>query len=273
MKKKLEKLKFILMIMLILSIGIKISHAQSNITATLKAFPNSYSGLCPFTIKFTGEIAVRNITRPPLKVQYRFIRSDGALTPVETLIFYKPGSKKVTTTWTIGKSYSGWVAIKIIYPQNVESNKAYFKLVCEAEANMPDLIVSDIRFINSSRKVGNKIIKDCDIQTTIKNIGNAGLPDAAYGKSTGIGFQIWIDGELRGRLGLYAVDPSRILKNPHSSITFTWGPGAQRPIIGLGTHSVEVIIVDIGNVVKESNESNNSKMEKKLTCGTLKVLR
>jgi len=107
--------------------GIETVNAQPSITATLKAIPESYSGQCPTTIKFEGVITVKNITKPPLKVQYKFIRNDGAFAPIQTLDFEKDGSKRVHTTWTLGgpelPTYSGWEAIKVVYPRDVESNK------------------------------------------------------------------------------------------------------------------------------------------------------
>ena len=153
----------------------------------------------------------------------------------------------------------------IVKESNEDNNERTEKLLCEAGAKLPDLIVSDIRFISESRQIGNEVVKDCGLQVTIRNIGSVGLPDSAYGRDTGIGFQIWIDGEIRGGLGLYAADPSKLLKNPGTSVTFSWGPGQDKPIIGFGVHTVEVIIVDIGDVVKESNETNNSK-KVSLTC-------
>ena len=98
------------------------------IEATLTADPASYTGPCPTTINFRGRITVPN----PGQVQYRFIRSDGATAPVQKLDFQQPGSKEVTTTWRIGRDYSGWVAIKVISPQEIESGKANFKIKCGA---------------------------------------------------------------------------------------------------------------------------------------------
>jgi hypothetical protein len=118
--------------------GLGTLSAQPKISAELKAIPETYSGPCPTTIKFQGSITVTNLTRPPLKVQYKFIRSDGAFAPVNNIHFERNGSKPVSTTWTIGgpglPAYEGWQAIKVVYPQDVESNRANFKIECKAEA-------------------------------------------------------------------------------------------------------------------------------------------
>ncbi len=102
-------------------------------TATLSASPAAYSGKCPTTITFNG-----SITAPKAgKLQYKFIRSDNANAPIQTLEFDKPGTKPVSTTWTLGgpglPEYEGWQAIQIVYPQQVTSNRAVFKVKCVAE--------------------------------------------------------------------------------------------------------------------------------------------
>ena len=119
------------------------AEARPVITANLRAAPANFSGQCPATIRFNGEINVQGITSP-LRVQYKFIRSDGALAPIETLVFERNGSKPVSNTWTLGgaalPSYSGWQAIKILYPQELESNRAAFRVECQAEQpKKPDL--------------------------------------------------------------------------------------------------------------------------------------
>ncbi len=100
--------------------------------ATLNAHPTSYSGRCPATIRFDGVIRYDGTGR----VQYKFIRSDNANAPVQTLNFAKPGAMAVHTTWTLGgaqlQTYSGWEAIQVIYPQQVTSNRAAFRLRCAA---------------------------------------------------------------------------------------------------------------------------------------------
>jgi hypothetical protein len=118
------------------------SHAAPVITAKLTANPASYSGKCPATIKFDGEITVRGITRGPLTVKYEFIRSDGAMdSSPRFLTFQKDGSLPVSSSWTLGgdkvPTYSGWKAVKVTAPAPVESNKANFSVKCAAEEKKP----------------------------------------------------------------------------------------------------------------------------------------
>src|SRR5262245_54820177 len=100
--------------------------------AGLEAAPSSYNGPCPGVIKFNGKIQASGKG----VVKYRFVRSDGATGPIEYLNFESAGVKYVITTWTLGDASSrpscqGWEAIKILSPNEMESNRADFKLVCK----------------------------------------------------------------------------------------------------------------------------------------------
>lgn len=225
------------------------AHARQQIKAALTASPATYTGTCPGKITFKGSITVTE----PGTVQYKFIRSDGALAMIDTLNFTRAGSKSVSTTWTIGKNYSGWEAIKVLYPQEIESNKANFQIVCRAANPRPDLIVSDI-----------KLIEDCKIQITLKNIGAGEVPDSAYHSTQGAGVQMYNGTKPWGGIRLFAIDPSKTLKTPGKSVTHVWFPGAKNLQLGPGTHTIKVT-VDNNNAVAESNEGNNSRTEK-LVC-------
>jgi hypothetical protein len=107
------------------------------VEAILRADPGSYTGLCPTTIKFTGRISVAGGSGD---VSYRFIRSDGASSPVERLHFPGPGSADVSTTWTLGGSgfkYSGSQQIQIFDPASLTSEKASFTVACSRVIKPP----------------------------------------------------------------------------------------------------------------------------------------
>jgi hypothetical protein len=153
------------------------AHA-ADYSATLNASPARYSGKCPGVITFNGTITAGKAGR----VQYKFIRSDGAFAPVQTLDFTAPGTKPVSTTWTLGgaalPSYNGWEAIQIVYPASVQSNHANFALQCaEQPAAKPDLVI---------RQFGLKQWGKCEaghavftFQVTVANIGGAPSPAIA----------------------------------------------------------------------------------------------
>ncbi len=92
----------------------------------LRADPFNYTGPCPVTIEFSGRISVAGGAGT---VSYKFIRSDGASAPLQTLQFTVAGSKDVSDTWYRG-SGSGWEAIKTFDPQGVESSHANFNIQC-----------------------------------------------------------------------------------------------------------------------------------------------
>jgi len=124
----LRKSLVVLMIALCMFAIVGSVYAVPRVTATLTAYPVSYTGNCPTTINFRGVITASE----RCTLQYKFIRSDGANAPVQTLIFQKAEAKPVSTTWTLSGNYIGWEAIKIVYPQEAESNKANFKVICES---------------------------------------------------------------------------------------------------------------------------------------------
>lgn len=101
------------------------------VEASLRADPFDHSGPCPVKINFSGRISA---VGGGGTVSYRFLRSDGASAPIQTLTFDSPGSKDVNVTWTLGGpgfTFSGWESIKIIEPQESESNRATFKIQCQ----------------------------------------------------------------------------------------------------------------------------------------------
>jgi hypothetical protein len=101
------------------------------VEAILRADPFNYTGSCPVKITFSGRISVIGGSGV---VSYKFLRSDGASAPIETVRFDSPGSKDVIDTWTLGASgtkYSGWESIKIFEPGELTSNQANFKIQCE----------------------------------------------------------------------------------------------------------------------------------------------
>lgn len=106
----------------------------------LKPEHPTYSGPCPMTIHFRGYIK----TDGPVDVKYVFKRSDGATMDPLLLSFSGAGVQRVETTWTLGDArllprYAGWQAIKILSPNEVESNHAAgsFRLVCGKPNGQP----------------------------------------------------------------------------------------------------------------------------------------
>jgi hypothetical protein len=98
--------------------------------------PGTISASCPYTVKFKGQIEANG----PCTVKFKFIRSDGALKPPQTLTFSAAGAKTVTDAWTLGASTTGWEAIQILAPVSAVSNHGDFVLAClSAPAKITDV--------------------------------------------------------------------------------------------------------------------------------------
>jgi hypothetical protein len=118
---------------------------------------------------------------------------------------------------------------------------------------MPDLVVKDIR-----------LIKNCKIQVTIKNIGTAGVPSSSYET---VGVQMYKGNQPWGGIILKGFDPPGKLKVPGGTATHVWFPLAANLDLGGGTHTIKVI-ADHGSVLPELNETNNTRTER-LICRKL----
>ena len=236
--------------------GMGMASAQQNITASLKAYPASYSGKCPAKITFKGIITVTK----PGKVQYKFIRSDGALALIDTLIFKKPGTKPVSTTWTIGKNYSGWEAIKVLYPQEVESNKANFKILCKAAGAEKDL---SIRITKCPKSVKQGQSLGATFQVT----GKSTFPNALKSIAVDIILTSKQTYPVPVPYAVYSPNYSDgvLLKGGREHISFKGSGTVKVKLNGTNTIPADTppgiyylgAVIDAGNKAKEGNEKNN----------------
>jgi hypothetical protein len=95
----------------------------------LTAVPGLHRGPCPATITFRAQILPPPLPGP---VRYKFVRSDGSQSPLQEVRFTNLRKKEVSTTWTIGRDYVGWVQLVITFPGNVTSNRAHFRVECQS---------------------------------------------------------------------------------------------------------------------------------------------
>lgn len=88
------------------------------------------SNACSQTFSFTAKI----YTNAALTVKYKWLRSDNATAPEQTLTFDGAGMQSVTSDWTLGQAsgnqYNGWKRIEITSPVSTLSNKAEFTISC-----------------------------------------------------------------------------------------------------------------------------------------------
>lgn len=97
---------------------------------SLSVSEREYRGFCPHKFVFTGRITVNRAGR----VNYTWLRSDGARAKTFFLDFHVPGTQTVAYEWELGGamgSYPGrWVQIEVLAPNSRLSNRAVFDLTC-----------------------------------------------------------------------------------------------------------------------------------------------
>jgi hypothetical protein len=103
--------------------------APHNVTSVIvKAVPPSYTGMGPTTVNFIADITVDG----PCTITYNWVRSDGAISQVETLFFSAAGTKQATSSWILERQGHGtsvlWERLSIMTPTPILSNKAEFIL-------------------------------------------------------------------------------------------------------------------------------------------------
>ena len=98
--------------------------AVTNVTAF--ASPPSYTGPCPYQFNFSGTIT----TNGAGSVTYQWERSDGTSDAPQTVSFASAGSIVVTTYWFLGGGGTDWERIRILSPNSMVSNEAFFTLNC-----------------------------------------------------------------------------------------------------------------------------------------------
>ena len=236
----------------------KVKVVPVKVAAQLNASPDSYSGKCPALIKFNGKISVNR----PAIVKYKFIRSDNASAPVQTLTFKKAGTKIVNTTWQLGgpslPSYTGWEAIEILSPVQTRSNKAQFKIRCGARVQpggvrpvkrLPDLTITNIT-----------LDEQCSVVVHAKNNGPGSVPDKVWTEHTpdSSAIYLYFNGKRWGGQTIWKFDAGRNLQHPGGTVTMSSNLKVS------GTATIQAVI-DHTNKVVEKDEKNNA-MKKRLTC-------
>ena len=94
------------------------------------ANPKVWNGKAPAHLKFTGTIFVNN---PPVEVEYTWIRSDGAKSPVEKVTIASAG-QGFTDTWDVGgagEHLRVWERLEVISPNKASSNPAFVTVNCK----------------------------------------------------------------------------------------------------------------------------------------------
>jgi hypothetical protein len=108
--------------------------SSGGITASLSANPATYNGPCPVTIEFTGTIT-DNVGNRDVTLRFYYTGNPGGYTSDYVIHFDQPGSQTVSTTGTRPEindpnPFEGLVAIEILQPVQLQSNRAEYKITC-----------------------------------------------------------------------------------------------------------------------------------------------
>ncbi|MDR3575811.1 MAG: NBR1-Ig-like domain-containing protein [Anaerolineaceae bacterium] len=100
-----------------------VNHVNGSVNNSNKTVTTS-----PCSYKFTFSADVT--TTAAGTVTYHWVRSDGATSGNSNITFTGPGTQTVTTTWTLGSSYTGWEALFVDVPNHQQFGNINFKLTC-----------------------------------------------------------------------------------------------------------------------------------------------
>ena len=95
---------------------------------TASADPAHFSGPCSpgEEIRFSAKF----VSNAPGVILYRWDASNGGTSDPRLFVIENAGSQIVTTSWRLSSSSSGWMAFKILAPQESEAVRANFSLIC-----------------------------------------------------------------------------------------------------------------------------------------------
>lgn len=208
-------------------------------------------GPCPVTIRFKGAITSNRFAR----VHYKFVRSDDAYSPSEPALFETAGSKEASANWTVGTAeqsrYEGWMMLKVVYPDDIESQRVRFRVVCTGMAvDLPDLTIDDVSLDDQCRvvvKAGNK-----GPGRVFDEIWTDHKPDSPA-------IRLYVNGRAWGGEAIWLLDPQRALQNPGGSATY------RSNLKVTGTQTAVKARIDQTRQVREADETNNERSVT-LTC-------
>lgn len=145
-------------------------------------------------------------------------------------------------------------------PEASEGNNSFEK-VLSCQQPLPDLAVTDIAL----HQTGPFINSPCTVHITMQNIGNAAVPDVAYGHSSGVVVQMYKNGAGFGGTHLVSVDQSKVLQPAGSTFTFRWMGPNSNTTVDPGEYTLRLDFDD-NNLLAELNDANNS-LTKTVRCG------
>ena len=108
--------------------------AQQRSIASVGIFsrpPRVWDGQCPADLQFVATI---NANRWPVWVNYRWERSDGAMSNVRR-VEVRGEHQRVSETWRLGRfgdRLTVWERLHVLAPTNVSSAEAHVRVICRS---------------------------------------------------------------------------------------------------------------------------------------------
>ena len=97
----------------------------------LRVKPERYTGVCPAKLELHGEIT----TKGSAEVKYTWASSDGVSWPVGTIRVPAEGTHPIYQSIEAGapgEKQNGWIQLKVLAPNDVESPQAKYLVACTA---------------------------------------------------------------------------------------------------------------------------------------------
>jgi hypothetical protein len=105
-----------------------------------KAERIEWRGPCPQTVRVRASFRALGGGDAVQQVKVQWVRSDGAIGPVET-VKAMPGERtEVTTTWELSANGWHWMGLRIVEPVSVESDKGEFAVACSDPGTAPPVL-------------------------------------------------------------------------------------------------------------------------------------
>lgn len=147
------------------------------VTSVSSALDQSQPNRCNEGFGVIGTITANG----PGTVSYKWERSDGALPPTETVTFAQAGTRTVTGSWFLSGTYSGWLQLHVIAPNEVSSNQT--AIVSQCQVIQPTFQVTSISSALDQSKA-NRCNEGFGIIGTI-NANGAGTVQYQWERSDG----------------------------------------------------------------------------------------
>jgi hypothetical protein len=106
-------------------------------SVTANTDPSTFTGACPKTFTFYATITANG----PGTVTYRWERSDGGYSDIQSVKFYEAGTKTTTLQWELSTSSSGWHRVHVLTPNSMTSNPVYYTLNCGGASLVTGIVI------------------------------------------------------------------------------------------------------------------------------------